>query len=557
MAASLLVAAMVGAEPPPYTLSLDQSVHCPRDVNDGWYSQSTALAEPVHANASTALQAVINSIPSTLDDTLSMLHAPSAMFIAHHNGQTLFESYRGSSRLHSKTPVTADSGFLIASNSKVFTSVMLYMLRDEGKLPQGLDTTVAALMPNWIEPHQPLGAGGRASKRGLTLRALATHSSGLPREIPAGLLEHEQVILKNIGSARMLFPQYASTAYSNLGAALLGRTIEKATGGLSWEKWLETKIMRPLGMHSSGPCLRTAAEAATIVDGVDPSTGKLIDLEVFNATCPWGSPAGSVYSTPRDMARWASFLAGTLSAPDVLDPATVEEIRNTAMLQSDGISAVSGATFESAYSHHRWTFNKLGCLDGYRSVIVVVPSLGLSVFAAAASTCDIYGDGDAVGFPIVAKLIAPLEDILSARFAAVKRHLPPSAAADLPGGYDCGDTAQHNVSMASDGTLHLDRLGLYPWTLLPLDGQPDSYRLLMGELPQSTVGCSSAAWPGANLCHRSCFREMTRGDAELLLVRRDTHGRVVALDVPGEQIKCVRTTVGENKDVHRLGVRNG
>ena len=66
----------------------------------------------------------------------------------------------------------------------------------------------------------------------------------------------------------------------------------------------------------------------------------------------------------------------------------------------------------------RWSFNKLGCEDGYRSSITLVPargqgqgciclclclnpmqvpSLGLGVFAAVASTCDNYGDGDALG----------------------------------------------------------------------------------------------------------------------------------------------------------------
>ena len=45
------------------------------------------------------------------------------------------------------------------------------------------------------------------------------------------------------------------------------------------------------------------------------------------------------------------------------------------MLQADGISAVGGATLEAAFSHQRWTFNKLGCLDGYRSATTVVPSL--------------------------------------------------------------------------------------------------------------------------------------------------------------------------------------
>ena len=90
----------------------------------------------------------------------------------------------------------------------------------------------------------------------------------------------------------------------------------------------------------------------------------------------------------------------------VLDSATRAEMRRSGMMQGDGVSAVGSGTFEMAFSNvsSRWTVNKLGCLGGYRSSFSLVPSLKLGVFAVATSTCDLYGDGDAVGFPIVTKV---------------------------------------------------------------------------------------------------------------------------------------------------------
>ena len=454
---SVVSAAMV-SDPPPYTFSLDQSIVCPRDVNDAWYTQSTKMSAPIRANDSTALKDVIDSVPGILNATLGTLRAPSAMFIAHQNSVKLSESYHGSARLNAIVPVTSTSGFMIASNSKVFTSVMLYQLRDQGLLPQGLDTTVARLMPGWHEPQPPRGSTGAASRRGLTLRALATHASGLPRETPAAVNESE--ILTKVGAAKMLFPQFASTAYSNLGVSLLGRTLEKATNGLTWEEWVETRIMEPLGMSRSGPCVRSAEEAAAIVDGVEPAAPRHVVPRPFtnSSRCPWDAPAGGVFSTPQDMARWADFLAGTYPAPDVLDPASIAELRNSAMLQADGISAIGGGTLENAFSHGRWTFNKLGCLPGYRSATTIVPELGLSVFAAAASTCDLHGDGDAVGFPIVSQLIPPLERLLRERFEAQQRALP-AAAADLVGSYDCPFAGAAHISHSADGRLRLEHVG--------------------------------------------------------------------------------------------------
>jgi CubicO group peptidase (beta-lactamase class C family) len=534
------------ADPPPYTFNLDQSVTCPRDVNDAWYShhaKNVGKPMPVHANSSAALKAVIASLPTMLDENLKTLHAPSAMLVASVNGDLLAEVYRGTARLGKQVPVTGDSGFMIASNSKIFTSVMMYQLRDRGLLPQGLDTTVASIMRGWVEPAAPVGSPSGKSRRGLTLRALATHSSGLPREVPAGTSEAE--ILANVGKGQMLFPQFASTAYSNLGLNLLGRAIEKVTGGTSWEEWVATEIMAPLGMHRSGPCLRSAAEAASIVDGVEPLSGNLVPRPYTNTSeCPWDSPAGRVFSTPADMARWAGFLSGAYAAPDVLDPSTVLELRTTAALQPDGISAVSGATFEAAFSHGRWTFNKLGCLDGYRSAISMVPQLGLTVFAAAASTCDYFGDGDAVGFPIVSKLIPALDTIITARFEQAAA-APPNAH-DFVGSY-CGTGAgQALVISEAGGKLVIDQPGPfsdYPWTLLPLSGEPDGFRLLMREPSRLTPGCSAAAWPGAQLCHTSCFRQMGRGDIGLLFFQRNASGHVASLS--SGTFACDRT-LGRN-----------
>ena len=57
----------------------------------------------------------------------------------------------------------------------------------------------------------------------------------------------------------------------------------------------------------------------------------------------------------------------------------------------------------------------------------MVPSLSLGVFGVATSTCDLYGDGDAVVFPVVSKLIPILEKMLLQR-----SRQPPAAAAEVP-----------------------------------------------------------------------------------------------------------------------------
>ena len=61
----------------------------------------------------------------------------------------------------------------------------------------------------------------------------------------------EAEILAAVGRTRLLFEPFTSTAYSNLGSALLGRALEKVAN-MSWEEWVTRRILAPLNMTRSG-----------------------------------------------------------------------------------------------------------------------------------------------------------------------------------------------------------------------------------------------------------------------------------------------------------------
>mmetsp|Transcript_65311 Transcript_65311/g.184323 ORF Transcript_65311/g.184323 Transcript_65311/m.184323 type:complete len:130 (-) Transcript_65311:18-407(-) len=67
----------------------------------------------------------------------------------------------------------------------------------------------------------------------------------------------------------------------------------------------------------------------------------------------------------------------------------------------------------------------------------MVPSLGLGVFGVATSTCDNFGDGDSVAFPIVSALVPAVERALQARL--MRKLEPPLFAGELAGRY-CNTT---------------------------------------------------------------------------------------------------------------------
>jgi len=142
------------------------------------------------------------------------------------------------------SPPDADSVVRIASITKVFTDLMLLMLRDAGLVK--LDSGISAFFPKFsvIDPYE--------TNHQITLKQLGSHTSGLQREIPCTFDEFpqmctEDVVLYRLATRRMIAPQNTKPHYSNLGLALLGRALEKASATV-YEDFVQRHIINPLGM---------------------------------------------------------------------------------------------------------------------------------------------------------------------------------------------------------------------------------------------------------------------------------------------------------------------
>lgn len=533
-----------------FQYSLMQSKPCPADLgNFGVGSVEGAVADAVH------------EARALVEPLRKKLQAPSAVVTAIQGGVELFSEYTGSVKPNATQAPDGQSGYCIGSVTKIFTSIMLFQLRDAGRLPQGLDTAVSAVFPGWVDPAAP-----DTSNRPITLRALAMHTSGLAREVPACPGCDEAAILSNVSAQHRAYAMFSKTSYSNLGIAALGRALEKVVN-MSWEDWVVSRIMRPLGMNHSGvDCTPQRVQQGSVVVGVDPSTGHVTPPP---SSWGWSAPCGSAFSTPADMRKFMAFLLG--DAPkggEVLDAATLREMRNTGFLQRDGISSITSATFEAAVMRGRWSQSKLGCIGGYRAAISLIPSLDLAVFAAAASTCDIFGDGDALAFPVQAVIQGPIQELLAKKRAKNATLLSPRTD-DFLGSYDCGGPSR--IAINEQGILTLfngpggnqsDGQG-YPFLMLWRPGllgparaheaasffgsdatshADDTFLLDMGStindsasfLPEEWEGCHDEAAPGANLCPVSCYRRMARGDAGVVSFVRNSTQSVLGFWVNGK-----------------------
>jgi CubicO group peptidase (beta-lactamase class C family) len=149
-----------------------------------------------------------------------------------------------------------DTGFEIGSVTKVFTALLLARLAVDGRVDP--DEPLAGLLDGAVVPEREGSL--------ITLRHLATHTSGLPR-LPRGMLLgallrpgtpdpyqdcHADVLLAGLERTRLRAAPGRRFRYSNLGAGLLGLALARRTG-TDYGELLHREVCAPLGLGSTAP----------------------------------------------------------------------------------------------------------------------------------------------------------------------------------------------------------------------------------------------------------------------------------------------------------------
>ncbi|MEU8404900.1 serine hydrolase domain-containing protein [Micromonospora sp. NPDC048842] len=202
--------------------------------------------------------------------------------------------------------------YRIGSITKTFLAVLVLRLRDEGRLA----------LTDPLADHLPDTAAGQA-----TVGALLAHTAGLIAEAPGPWWERTPGALRPdladvLGSDPQVHPPGQRHHYSNPGYALLGALVQRVRGQ-AWGEVLRREVLEPLAMtrttllpvapHATGWAVHPWADVLLAEPAVD--TGLM-------------APAGQLWSTVTDLARFAAFL---IDGDDrVLHPGTVAQMRNPA-----------------------------------------------------------------------------------------------------------------------------------------------------------------------------------------------------------------------------------
>jgi CubicO group peptidase (beta-lactamase class C family) len=268
-----------------------------------------------------------------------------------------------------------DQQFRIGSITKTLTAVLVLQCRDGGLLE--LDDPLGAHVPE-------------SGYRDATLRELLSHTSGMQAEPVGPWWERSpgvpvaDLVAANDGSGRVLEPGMAFH-YSNLGFALLGEVVAR-TRGADWWTLVQERLLRPLGMartsyHPEAPYAQGSS--------VDHFAGTRHDEPHADTVAM--APAGQLWSTVDDVARWLAFLAA--AHPDVLAPETLREMARP-VVPSGGVGEEGyglGLRLLTAPDGRRLV-GHTGSMPGFLATAFVDQATGDGVVALSNATTGVATD---------------------------------------------------------------------------------------------------------------------------------------------------------------------
>ncbi|SDK79289.1 CubicO group peptidase, beta-lactamase class C family [Nonomuraea maritima] len=281
--------------------------------------------------------------------------------------------FGGRGRVDGAAP-TAATQYRIGSITKSMVAVMVMRLREEGLLD----------LNDPLERHVP---GTRLGH--LTVAQLLSHTAGLTAEPPTAWWERTPGIpaaelLDRVGAEELKHRPGRRFHYSNLGFGVLGELVARLRG-TSWLKALQEEVLDPLGMRDTTP--RPRAPHATGY-AVHPWADVLLTEPEHDADAM--APAGQMWSTPHDLARWAAFLGG--EAGGVLPAAVLAEMREPAIVD-DGDTWTSGygLGLQLSRARGRRLAGHTGSMPGFLATVWCDPGERVGVLFMANTTSGMSG----------------------------------------------------------------------------------------------------------------------------------------------------------------------
>jgi len=298
--------------------------------------------------------------------------SPGAAIVVVMDDNVVYQRGYGSANLETRTPITPQTVFDVASVAKQFAGFAVAMLIEEGKL--SLDDDVRKYLPNVPDFGKPL-----------TIRHLVYHTSGLrdwPETLALSGLDWSGVItlatiLEMVQRQRELdFQPGEEYQYCNTGYNLLAATVAKITNQ-SFREWSTANIFKPLGMKHAHVC-----DSPTEVVPNRAESYMLADRKFTRAISQLAAEgSSSLFISAEDMSKWMlNFKTARVGGK------ALERMRESGKL-NNGKNVDYGFGVGLGQYHGSKKISHTGSWAGYRSIVMLVPEkeFAVAILANAAN----------------------------------------------------------------------------------------------------------------------------------------------------------------------------
>ncbi len=235
-----------------------------------------------------------------------------------HKGAVWTEGFGYTDKTQSR-PVDASTIFSIQSMSKTFTATGIMMAAQAGILD--LDAPIKTYLPDFRIQTR---FGERPLEK-ITLKHLLSHKAGFTHEAPVGNnYETNSPSLEahvlSISDTWLRYPIGTRYSYSNLGIDLAGYILQ-VVSEKAFEAYMEENLFVPLGMRNS------SFDVEVVRQNKNRALGHSRPYEKVPLAIPM-IPAGSVYSSAEDMAKFIQFHLnkGKFNNKSLLKPDLIDEM---------------------------------------------------------------------------------------------------------------------------------------------------------------------------------------------------------------------------------------
>jgi CubicO group peptidase (beta-lactamase class C family) len=324
-------------------------------------------------------QARIAELVRFIESGQKVLGVPGVAFGLVQDGKVVFADGFGTKELGSSDKPDADTLFMVASNTKAMTTLLLARLVDEHRM--SWETPVTTLLPSFR-------LGDAQTTHSVLVKHLICACTGMPRQDLEWIFEYGKITpgssLSLLGSMQPTSKFGELFQYSNLMAAAAGYTgayvlYPQLELGAAYDRAMQSYVFDPLQMNATTFDSKRALSgnhATAHSPDADGKSAKALTA-INDAVIPL-RPAGGAWSSVRDMLKYVSMELAEGKLPDghtYISKEPLLERRAPQVYIGKDVSYGMGLMVDTTYGvpvvHHG------GDLVGYHSDMMWLPQQGV------------------------------------------------------------------------------------------------------------------------------------------------------------------------------------